>query len=288
MFSTMCFVLGAKSAKCLEVDPIEWKYVVPYSYYIVGFALGVYCNMKSLTESNVETVIVFKALSPCIISIADVIFLGREYPSLRSWFALGLIAFGAFGYASYDEKFQTQGISAYTWPILYLFTISFEMTYGKKIVGTVDLKTRSGPVLYVNLLGLAPMLCFAAVGNEHVKFLNDRVEGINPINFAAAFVMVLGCIAGTGIGYSSWWCREMVSAASFSIVGIMNKCLTIMLNLLVWDNHANSGGIICLGLCLVGGTIYQQAPMRGKDTLPKYAKLENEPSLSDDEQKSKA
>ena len=46
--------------------------------------------------------------------------------------------------------------------------------YGNKVV-QVDLKTLRYPVLYVNLLGLAPMLCFAAVGNEHVKFLNDRV-----------------------------------------------------------------------------------------------------------------
>jgi drug/metabolite transporter (DMT)-like permease len=81
---------------------------------------------------NVETIIVFRALSPCVVSLLDAIFLGREYPSMRSWTGLGLIVLGAFCYASYDVQFQTQGIAAYSWPILYLIIISLEMAYGKK------------------------------------------------------------------------------------------------------------------------------------------------------------
>ena len=107
--------------------------------------------MKSLSMSNVETVIVFRALSPCIVSILDAVFLGRQYPSPRSWGAMGLIVLGAYGYASFDVEFQTQGLSAYFWPICYLATISFEMAYGKRIIKSVDLKTLSGPVLYTNV-----------------------------------------------------------------------------------------------------------------------------------------
>jgi len=42
----------------------------------------------------------------------------------------------------------------------------------------------------------------------------------------------------------------------------MNKCLTILLNLVVWDQHAPPGGIASLLLCLIGGALYRQAPMR--------------------------
>ena len=31
---------------------------------------------------------------------------------------------------------------------------------------------------------------------------------------------------------------------------------------MVWDNHARPAGIACLLLCLVGGSVYKQAPMR--------------------------
>ena len=45
---------------------------------------------------------------------------------------------------------------------------------------------------------------------------------------------------------------------------VMNKCLTIILNTLAWDQHANTGGIASLFVCIAGGLVYQQAPMRSE------------------------
>lgn len=109
------------------------------------------------------------------------------------------------------------------------------------------------------------MLIFAAMGNEYSKFYHDVLLGENSVGglpLACIPFLILGCAAGTGIGYSSWWCRDKVSATSFTIIGVMNKCLTIMLNFVIWDNHAKPAGIACLLLCLVGGSVYQQAPMK--------------------------
>jgi GDP-mannose transporter len=211
--------------------------------------------------SNVETIIVFRALSPCVVAFLDAIFLGRDYPNTRSWCGLGLIAFGAYCYASFDEQFKTQGYSAYYWPSFYLIIIALEMAYGKRIIRSVDLKTLSGPVLYVNLLGLPPMLMFAAMAGEFGKWSVDRDAG-TPISMIGVFCLMLGCVAGTGIGYSGWWCRDKVSATSFTLIGVLNKCFTILLNMMIWDQHAPIGGVMSLLICLVGGSIYQQAPMR--------------------------
>jgi drug/metabolite transporter (DMT)-like permease len=151
LIAALMFIGIAKFTGKLQVDPIKWVYVKPYLGYTVAFSMGVFCNMKSLSMSNIETVIVFRALSPCIVSFLDAIFLGRVYPSLRSWSALGLIVLGTVGYASFDAEFQTQGLAAYFWPLMYLIVISFEMAYGKRIIQSVDLKTKSGPVLYTNV-----------------------------------------------------------------------------------------------------------------------------------------
>mmetsp|Transcript_20041 Transcript_20041/g.30378 ORF Transcript_20041/g.30378 Transcript_20041/m.30378 type:complete len:369 (+) Transcript_20041:173-1279(+) len=263
LFATVVFVITSSYAGFIECDPIKWKFVAPYLAYTVAFSVGVYCNMKSLQYSNVETVIIFRALAPCIVALLDAFFLGREYPSKRSWAGLSLIVLGAYSYAITDSQFEEQGMSAYFWPTLYCFVISFEMAYGKKIIRSVDLKTKSGPVLYTNILSFTPMLLFAHMGNEYQRFWGDlwlRDDGKLPSG--SITLLLFGCIIGTAIGYSSWWCRDKVSATSFTLIGVMNKCLTVLLNLLIWDNHASTLGILSLFLCLVGGSVYRQAPMR--------------------------
>jgi len=106
------------------------------------------------------------------------------------------------------------------------------------------------------------MLLFAYLGSEPAKFQADRIDG-KPIPPSTIVFLLLGCIAGIGIGYSSWWCRDNVSATSFTLIGVMNKCLTVLLNMAIgWLGHAAPGGIASLVLCLVGGAVYRQAPLR--------------------------
>mmetsp|Transcript_23837 Transcript_23837/g.34855 ORF Transcript_23837/g.34855 Transcript_23837/m.34855 type:complete len:353 (+) Transcript_23837:59-1117(+) len=264
LFAALLFIVIASSLGKIERDPIKWAFVKPYLIYTFAFSLGVYCNMRSLSVSNVETVIVFRALAPLLVSVLDALFLGREWPSCRSWFALLLIAFGAYGYAMTDEKFQTMGMNAYLWPFCYLCVISFEMAYGKRIVSSVKLVTLTGPVLYTNMLGWPPMLVFAGMGGEYSRFWNNLWIDDNRFVEPVAWVLLcVGCVVGTAIGYSSWWCRGQVSATSFTLIGVINKCLTVLVNTLIWDQHAVPIGIASLSLCLVGGALYRQAPMRG-------------------------
>jgi hypothetical protein len=48
---SILFIYTVKHFKVLQVDELQWEYVVPYLYYIVLFSLGVLCNMKSLNIS---------------------------------------------------------------------------------------------------------------------------------------------------------------------------------------------------------------------------------------------
>lgn len=280
------FIYAAKITRILEVDSIAWKTVKPYLLYTFAFSWGVYCNMKTLSMANVETVIVFRAMAPIVVCIADAMCLGREFPSLRSLFSMILIVTGAIGYALTDESFRALGIEAYWWPFMYLFAISFEMAYGKKIIRDVDLKTLSGPVLYTNMLGWPPMLALAAIGGEYEAFWNDLWEKFDGRLPAGAIpLMIAGCVIGTGIGYSGWACRDKVSATSYTIIGVMNKCLTVLVNLLIWDNHASPEGIGCLLICLIGGSLYRQAPLRGTRASAVDIEKQLQPILSNGKEK---
>jgi len=127
LFACIVIIYGAMLLKYIQVDPIKWEYAKPYMLYVLFFSTGIYCNMRSLSEANVETVIVFRALSPMVVAFLDALFLGREWPSQRSWAGLTTLVLGAYGYASYDERFQTQGYNAYAWPTLYTLIIALEM-----------------------------------------------------------------------------------------------------------------------------------------------------------------
>lgn len=160
LLACILMIYGVKLAGYIQVDPIKWDFVKPYLLYTLFFSTGVYCNMRSLNISNVETVIVFRALTPVIVAFLDALFLGREWPSPRSWAGLCTLVVGAYGYASHDEKFQTQGYSAYAWPAMYTLVIAVEMVSGK------DLKT--GEVLNV-------VLAFLTIRSPGVRKTNCQV-----------------------------------------------------------------------------------------------------------------
>jgi len=54
----------------------------------------------------------------------------------------------------------------------------------------------------------------------------------------------------------------MISATSYTLVGVVNKFLTVLLNVLVWDKHSSPWGLFAVCMCLLAGTFYQQAPKR--------------------------
>jgi solute carrier family 35 protein len=66
----------------------------------------------------------------------------------------------------------------------------------------------------------------------------------------------------------------MVSATTYTLVGVVNKFLTVLLNVIMWDKHSTPLGLFAVGVCLLAGTFYQQAPKR--DELRKEASNEKD------------
>jgi len=219
------------------------------------FALGVYTNMRALQVSNVDTVIVFRACVPLVVATADYLWLGRELPSWRSFGAMLVVGLGAMGYVLIDSAFALSGVTAYGWVSLYFVAIAAEMVLGKVITSAVKVQLGM-QVMLTNAMSLPLMLLIGTTTGELGKF---RLDIINASNLP---LLTVSCIVGAGIGFSGWWCRSLVSATSFTVIGILNKLLTVLLNILVWDNHSSMMGTLCLLGCLVGGSLYQQAPMR--------------------------
>lgn len=259
-------ILLLQKASLVPPDPLEAAKVKPYCFYTVAFVLGVYCNMRALEHSNVETVIIFRSCTPLAVSLCDFIFMGRELPSTRSMLALIAIAVGAYGYVQTDSQFKMDGLGAYTWAILYFVTICFEMVYGKKITSGVRFNSMWGPTFYTNFLSVLPMFLLGWGMGDFNAFKSEG-PGSKQWDWTTMGIAMLAVssVVGTLIGYTGWSCRSLVSATTFTLVGVINKFITILLNVFIWDKHATPLGIMALVFCLIGGSFYQQAPMRSVD-----------------------
>ena len=57
----------------------------------------------------------------------------------------------------------------------------------------------------------------------------------------------------------------MMSATTFTLIGIGNKFFTLLLNVLIWDKHTSTLGIVVVCVCLIASVFYQQTPKRISD-----------------------
>jgi len=257
-------------------DPLTLPNVKVFIPYIFSFVVSLYSNGKALSLSNVETVIVFRACSPLCVSVLDWLFLGRELPGMRSLMALVGVLCGAVGYVMSDSEFAMNGISAYTWVLMNLCGIVFEMTYGKGLISSITFESPVwGSTLYTNALALLPMLLVALSTGETTKMENVQ------ISFAGIFWLAISCIIGVGISWSGWNCRAKVSATKYTLLGVICKFLSVLINVFLWDKHASPQGLLMLFICLISSAGYKQAPMR-EQTLPKKATYAQVPTVEDE------
>lgn len=161
-------------------------------------------------------------------------------------------------YCMADSQLALDGLSSYGWVITYFFLITFEMTYGKKLTSAVKMDSVWGPVLYCNLLSIVPMGALGILSGD----FDNVSEHLSSMNSVGWFLLIFSCIVGTLIGYTGWLCRGMVSATTYTLVGVVNKFLTVLLNVLIWEKHSSPSGLLAVCLCLMAGAFYQQAPKR--------------------------
>lgn len=113
-------------------------------------------------------------------------------------------------------------------------------------------------MLYCNILAALPMFLLGYLAGDY-EGIQERVAGISSTGLC---ILLFSCLVGTFIGYTSWLCRGMVSATTFSLVGVVNKFITVLLNVFIWDKHSSPTGLLAVCICLLAGSFYQQSPKR--------------------------
>jgi len=251
-FTVLLIVMGAKTGLC-QVQALSSNarsYMVAYS---AGFALSIYFTLRALETTNMETLIVFRSCNPLILVLCDYYFLNRECPSIRAIFALLIIAGSASMYMAHDKQLKLDGPSSYLYVGLNSLTLIFVMTIGKTVTDKCSLTTTE-QVYYSNMFSVVPMLCLGWMTDEQVEY--------RMIHTKSMVFLLISSVVGASISFFGWKCRELTSATTYTVVGIMNKFLTEILNCVFLNSSASQEGIFWLFVCILGGLFYEQAPKK--------------------------
>ncbi|XP_059635013.1 GDP-fucose transporter 1-like [Cornus florida] len=240
----------------LHHDPFVIETAKKFMPAAIVFYLAIFTNTNLLRHANVDTFIVFRSLTPLLVAIADTTFRKQPCPSKFTFLSLVIILGGAVGYVATDSGFT---LTAYSWAFAYLITITTEMVYIKHMVTNLGLNTW-GFVFYNNLLSLMMAPLFWIITGECADvFTAVGSSSRNWFDSVAFFAVSLSCVFGLLISFFGFAARKAISATAFTVTGVVNKFLTVAINVMIWDKHASPIGLLCLLLTIAGGVLYQQS-----------------------------
>lgn len=275
-----------------------------YGIYVLIFMSCVYVNLRTVDVCGIETVIVAQSCSPIVVAILEFLFLGRQFPAGYTCASLMGITLGAciYVFATFaggteedleDASTLWDQIMFYKWALIYLSFISIEKTFGKQVKSSLE-TSLADSVYFTNILSAPLMLAWAYLCNEYDDEFHEILDKKDPVDL---LFLVLSSCGGVLIGFSAWNARNVLSATSFTVVGVVNKFLTISVNLIIFPDHAGWGSIAGLVFCLISATQYKQSPLRetpytkvteGIEMIKHDSDLESDPSESLEDQKDTA
>ena len=264
LFSALIAML-IKVCGVADVDRLEWTKVKAFLPAVAMFYVSVAANLKLLQHANVDTYIVVRACVPLLTLFLDVNLMGAAWPGWKTLSTMLFIVFSACGYIYTDEGFVW---AAYLYALLYLAAMSIDTILIKKVVEDVKL-TRWGLVFYNNFLALG-FFPFGSLLTGDISF--DSFESVTQsiAQLGRPDVMLpvgVSCVVGVAISYFGLNTRKALTATSFTVLGVVNKFLTVLVNTLVWSRHAGPLGIFFVVCTIVGGIAYQK--VMGSDSITK-------------------
>ncbi|KAL3342700.1 hypothetical protein AABB24_026633 [Solanum stoloniferum] len=278
-FTSAAGVLMCGWLKVLEHDKLDLKTMWRFLPASIIFYLSLFTNSELLLHANVDTFIVFRSAVPIFVAIGETLYLHQPWPAIKTWASLGTIFAGSVLYVTTDYQFT---LTAYSWAVAYLVSMSIDFVYIKHVVMTIGLNTW-GLVLYNNLEALMLFPIELLVMGELKKIKHEIQDESDWYSFQVVLPVALSCLFGLAISFFGFSCRRTISATGFTVLGIVNKLLTVVINLIIWDKHSTLVGTVGLLICMLGGVMYQQStsnkPKAVNDVNPHAADEEQEKLL---------
>jgi len=251
-------IFGAVGVKVVQstglvtMSPWNWKTARAFLPAVLLFFSTTWSNFIALYYVNVDTVVAFRSSTPLLVALGDYVFLGMQLPTTRTWISLIGVA-SSVTYAFWRELILTS--EAWLACLTYFVLISSDMLYLKKVISDIPMTTFER-VLYQNSLSLFLSVPLA------LYFESNQLLLLDVYSFRALLFIALSSSFGFGIGWAGWNLRAQVSALSFTVVGVLNKLASIIINTLAWKYHASPSGLLAITLSVLASSLYQPPAKR--------------------------
>ena len=137
--------------------------------------------------------------------------------------------------------------------LVWWLLLAVQMTYGKHLTENIAM-TQWERVFYTNAMAIPPTIVLYYATGENELEMEDG-EG-------AMFYLILSCVVGVAISYSGWKCRSVITATTFTLVGVLNKMATITFTIIVWPKDFSVVKTLALIASVGFGLLYTEAPLR--------------------------
>lgn len=256
---TVSWMVALFLGKCgiVGLDVLTKENLINFLPASAIFFVALACNMALLQNAPVDTFVVMRSLIPLLTMLCGTA-LGKPLPGRWVILSLLTIVAGAVGYVWNDLSFSPK---AYFYGGAYVLAMVVDTILVKKVVTKVDFK-HPWTLVLVNNLESSLIYPFFAFGTGELSTAGAGVTSLLEPGSDSLGPVLISCVFGVSISYFGMNARQALSATSFSVLGVVCKFATVLVNTLIWSHHAGPVGIFFLCICVSGGILYQQALQR--------------------------
>lgn len=252
-FGAFAIVTIAKALHMVEFPDFDWRVVRRWLPLTVLFVAMLFTSMKSLHEMAVSTQTIIKNLAIIFTAVGDSYFYGKRVTA-GMYAAFSLMVLGSYVTARGDQWVTVWGLF---WTFANIIvTVSYSL-YMKQLLGDVSKQIgRYGPVFYNNLLSL-PFFLVAGF-NEFPKLY----EGVAAAELKVGICLLIATTVSSMMTFGVFWCMEVTSPTTFSVVGALNKVPLTFLGMFIFAQFPETLGYVGIAVALSGGFLYTFVNLR--------------------------
>lgn len=144
------------------------------------------------------------------------------------------------------------------WGLVWLSCFTLDMVYIKHIVDAFPCNG-SERTLYQNALSLpflSVIILFSPLESSYTSFL------VKAGSEGAQIALFFSCIAGALLSFTGMTLRSELSATAFTILGIICKMASSLLNEAFVESEKNAYSLVFIFFSILSSALYRQAPSR--------------------------